>query len=770
MRKLSSAELEEAYRPVEDHYIGGTLTEKRLLAAYMRAIGLTPNGEAWMMAKDAFESGFSFQEAASVGLDSGFAPRTPLSSIATHRDRGSTQSLPSTSDTPSPVPTDTDVEAVVPGRSVEMFVAVDGRDTASMSEGTSIPPTEEDALRHESCVDNAADIACLKWFPKVCGPGDLIGDGARKLLGQPKVSPIALLARETAQNSWDARVGASIKFNMSLRLLSPQQVELLRSRVLVGDPGGISLSETLNRDEVWVLEISDRGTKGLGGPIRPDLPVPPGQPMDFVNMVFNIGAPSDRKLGGGTYGFGKAVGYLSSGCGTTLIWSRSKERGVLESRLIGSAIGNNFEDGNKRYTGRHWWGVPSFDDSEGTRVEPLRGPAADTLGNALFEEGFSSGSTGTSILIVDPQLGSASYEEAANELAEAVLWNLWPKMVPLSDGTYPMDIDIRLNGQSIPIVFPSDHPYLSAYADCLVAVRAMQEGRDVELPLGKVEEVRSQNPKRLLGYLAMTRFTSFGTDEVRFPDIDPLGNSSHHVCLMRHAELVVTYNEMRALDSSGYHWAAVFQPVKETDSAFSVSEPPAHDEWIPTSITDKSQKSVVTVALRRTKEICNAFAAPPGGHQSNSSVEAAPALDLANSLGGLVASTDREASPGAGDLPGGGSRARGKRRKAAVEIQGHRLIGLDSMNRIGAEISLLPRHHGSGSLKLTADIGAVDETRKRYEMDEAAFSAEWDGDGLMSEMEVDAKSVVAQANHSVVLRVYYPPDITLDVDFAVSEL
>lgn len=763
MRELSSAELEEAYRPVKEYYIGGKLTEKRMLAAYMRAIGLTPNGEAWMMAKDAFEFGFSFSEAASVGLDSSLVPRTSPSSVAAHTDRGATQSLPNELYATPEVAPDTHAEAVLSDRPGDIPVADGSRDSASMTKGVSTAGTDDD-------VPWEAATASLEWFPKVCGPGDLIGDGARKLLGQPKVSPIALLARETAQNSWDARVEASIKFSMSLRLLSPQQVELLRSKVLVGNPGGINLRETLNKDEVWVLEVSDRGTKGLGGPVRPDLPVPPGQPMDFVNMVFNIGAPSDRKLGGGTYGFGKAVGYLTSGCGTTLIWSRSREQGVLESRLIGSAIGTNFEDGNRRYTGRHWWGVQSSADSDGTRVEPLRGPAADTIGNVLFEEGFDPAATGTSILIIDPQLGGASYEDSADQLAEAVLWNLWPKMVPLSDGRCPMEVDIRLNGESISMVAPSEHPYLSAYVDCLKAVRGMHEGRAVELPLGLTKEVRRLSPNRLLGYLAMTRFTSFGEDEIRFPDIDPLGNSSHHVCLMRHAELVVTYNELRSLDSPGYHWAAVFQPVEETDAAFSASEPPAHDEWIPTSLADRDQKSIVKVALQRIKEICGAFAAPPVGQQGNTTKEAAPTLDLANSLGALVASTEPEASPSTGGLGGGGGGGRGKRRKASVEIQGHRLIGLDSENRIGAEISVLPRHHGSGPLKLTADIGAADEARKRYELEEAVLSVEWDGEGLIREMDTEAKSVVAQTNRSVVLRVYYPPDITLDVDFSVSEL
>lgn len=759
MRELTPVELEQAYGHVRDYYVGEKLTEKRILAAYMRSIGLTPNGEAWMMAKEAFESGYSFQESASSGLDYQIGGQTKVFPADSSDRRNDVSQRLSREESPKEVPT------IWPAPPI--FDAPAGIPSHTGSVGTNMARGKGDNIPSDPFPTNIADMSTLTWFPKVCGPGDLIGDGARKLLGQPKVSPVALLVRETAQNSWDARLGKSVRFHMGLRRLNAKQLELIRSKVLVGDPGGLNLRETLSKDEVWVLEISDRGTKGLGGEIRPDLPVPKGQPVDFVNMVFNIGAPSDRKFGGGTYGFGKAVGYLTSGCGTTLIWSRSNEHGSLESRLIGSAIGNNFEDEARRYTGRHWWGVPSSPDETETRVEPLRGPAADAIGEALFEESFDVDSTGTSILIIDPQLGGSSYEESANELAEAALWNLWPKMVPGFDGTMPMDIEIRLEGRPIPIVAPSDHPYLSAYAMCLEAVRGMHEGKAVDLPLGMIQEVRSHNPKRLLGYLAMTRFTSFGEDKVLFPDINPLGKASHHVCLMRHAELVVTYDEMRPLDSSGYHWAAVFQPVEETDPAFSTSEPPAHDEWIPTSITDKVQKSTVRVALRRIREICSSFAAPPLGLDGGGSTDNTPTVDLANALGGLVAALDAptsvESNEGETSTPSGAGR--GKRRKAAVEIQGHRLVGRDDTGRIGAEIIVVPRHQVSGPLILRAEVSAVDESRKRYELESSLVSVEWDENVALGD---DVYTVRAEANTPVVLRVFYPGDLTLDVDFSVG--
>ena len=62
-----------------------------------------------------------------------------------------------------------------------------------------------------------------------------------------------------------------------------------------------------------MLFVTDRGTEGLGGPTRAD-EVHEGESHDYVSFVLNVGEPRDTKLGGGTYGFGKAVFFLASSC------------------------------------------------------------------------------------------------------------------------------------------------------------------------------------------------------------------------------------------------------------------------------------------------------------------------------------------------------------------------------------------------------------------------------------------------------------------------
>ena len=86
-------------------------------------------------------------------------------------------------------------------------------------------------------------------------------------------------------------------------------------------------------------------------------------------------------LGGGTYGFGKTISYVTSSVGTILIWSRCEGSSGLEHRLIGSAIGDGFNMDGLRFTGRHWWGNAIA--SEG-RVEPVVGDLAEELGEAMF--------------------------------------------------------------------------------------------------------------------------------------------------------------------------------------------------------------------------------------------------------------------------------------------------------------------------------------------------------------------------------------------------
>ena len=469
----------------------------------------------------------------------------------------------------------------------------------------------------------------LQWFAKQFGPGDIDGLGAKRLLGTPNIEPAAVLVREMAQNSWDARGKTpSIEFTLNLRCLRGETLDRLRRDVFTGDAGMTGVPDLLRRDAVWALEVSDRGTVGLGGPLRNDLAVDLGEDTNFIDLVFNIGAPRDVHLGAGTYGFGKTIAYVISGVGSVLIWSRCEGRAGLEHRLIGSAISEAFNRDGYRYTGRHWWGNAVVHED---RVEPVVGSVAERIADGAFARGFSEHETGTSILILDPQLGGSSPEEDSRRLADAVLWNLWPKLMDAQPERQQMNVSVQLNGVDVPIPRVEDHPVLGGHARCLLAVRAAQSGIDAPpapYPV-EVHEIWCKLPSRLLGHLALARYPARRGDP----------NTSHSITLMRNqAELVVRPFERSRLDVEGFQWAGVFKPTAEVDDSFAAAEPPAHDDWVPQSVPDKASRRDVNVALRRIREVVDLFLSPRNAaSESQAQLPSAAVVGdmLADLLGGL---------------------------------------------------------------------------------------------------------------------------------------
>ena len=54
----------------------------------------------------------------------------------------------------------------------------------------------------------------------------------------------------------------------------------------------------------------------------------------------------------------------------------------------------------------------------------------------------------------------------------------------------------------------------------------------------------------------------------------------------------------------------VFKPVADVDDSFSKSEPPAHDDWVPNSIQNKSQARDVRIALNCIRDAVSDFVLP----------------------------------------------------------------------------------------------------------------------------------------------------------------
>ena len=303
----------------------------------------------------------------------------------------------------------------------------------------------------------------LEWVPKPFRDGDLAGGGSNRLLGRSDLSATEILIREMAQNAWDARTaGGTPTFDINLRRLGPREVGTLRREL--GDSHGLGLDAVLAHEGLRGLEISDRGTTGLDGPVEIGR-VTGEDTQNFVDLILKVGVPRTDGRGGGTYGFGKTAAYAYSSCGTVVYWTRCRTPEGLEHRLIASAMGPEFHLDGAEYTGRHWWGKRRSDG----RTLPLRGDEAEALGEAIFTARFEGEQTGTSILILDPSVehlsASAGRSDGGDEEAdaqeealepaeldalfaqaarEALRLHLWPKMTPdVPGGPAPMNISLR---------------------------------------------------------------------------------------------------------------------------------------------------------------------------------------------------------------------------------------------------------------------------------------------------------------------------------------
>lgn len=469
-------------------------------------------------------------------------------------------------------------------------------------------------------------IRPLDWHPKLFRPGDLDNSGSERLLGNPKLSKVDTLVREMAQNSWDARLDDwQPAFHLRLREGSVELRQKLRT-LLQNDLASSPLKKSLQDPHFHVLEILDRGTSGLDGPID----MTEGEPRNFQDLILKVGVPRSSGKGGGTFGFGKTAAYAYSRVGTVVYWTRCKNaEGELEHRFIVSAFRKKFERAGIQYTGRHWWGATN----EKGEVSPIVGDEAQRLGESLFEWDFSEDETGTSMLILHPPLretvevtqdmDALPFTEMHNfheivaewgsQVRHSIRRHLWPKLVahPLTDQA-PMLMTLTVNGEEVSLK-SEEAGMIDQWALALNAVRAQQDGSDEPIRNRRVtvHEIRHQGSldgvrkARTLGHMAIVR--RFPDSEIpgNGEDLDPITSPDQgRVVRMRNVpELVVNSKDfITAQPHEGMDWLAVFKPTREMDDVFAASEPPAHDDWVPEGL-DRERQLIIQHTDRRIRQI-----------------------------------------------------------------------------------------------------------------------------------------------------------------------
>ncbi|MFE2916021.1 hypothetical protein [Kitasatospora indigofera] len=436
--------------------------------------------------------------------------------------------------------------------------------------------------------------------------GGITADGLLGQLGRPQLSRLTILVREAAQNSWDARCPdqAVVRFQLDLVTAGAAHVGEWRRLFAGGLPAQADTDGAFKKialaPSVRYLAVSDRGTKGLGGPTRSD--ARQSARREWLRFVLNSG---DRENGhqqatsGGTFGYGKGAFFLASKVGCAFVYTRFEdEDGSLRSRFIGTAVRKAYWHDGSRYTGRHWWGSP---DTE--HCEPMHDAAADETARRLGLPGFAGDETGTTVVVVEPDLtdptlpDSESPEEmnaadAGAYLADAAAWNLWPIM--LEERAARMAVTVTANGVRIPVPGPADDETLAFFAE---AYRRTATGGG--------EVLSCLKPRKELGDFSFEY--TYGAS-VTSPAARELGleGPPHHVCLIRGPELVTRYYAGPERPSPHVGYSGVFKVSEELDPVFARSEPPTHDAWAYQQLKGQDATFVRTLG-RRLKERCDAI-------------------------------------------------------------------------------------------------------------------------------------------------------------------
>lgn len=441
--------------------------------------------------------------------------------------------------------------------------------------------------------------------------GTITAEGLLNTMGRPRLSATEMLIRESLQNSWDAGRLRGVQPHYSIRLFSPTPEQMESYRHFFADrpkgndcPVRIGLERFFSGDAPVLMEISDTGTVGLGGPTRAD----GDDAGDFANFLRNVGKPRDVEHGGGTYGFGKSSLYLMSSPQILIVDTLTDVEGAEQRRLIAHAAGHSFRHEGRQFTGRHWWGLPS--DVLPDFVDPVIEADAVAMAKNLGFSPRHSGATGTSLMLLNPKLedlwdsqGPVSAGGLSTEiqrriglrLQEILLWWCWPKLVSDADGKAPMRITVNCFGEDFSPPDPDSIPQMYGFAD---ALRRTREQRDEDA-------VRSRSPARLSGYIQTSQRTvgSLPSDQRwrRVLGDDALiPDQMAHIALLRPAELVVRYESGAINEVDSLEWRGVFRcsDEKEIEQAFALSEPPAHDDWEPSQRLTRTQKVIVNAALR----------------------------------------------------------------------------------------------------------------------------------------------------------------------------
>jgi hypothetical protein len=409
---------------------------------------------------------------------------------------------------------------------------------------------------------------------------------------------IDALVREVVQNANDQRVGDEpVRVTFNLRELSGVQKQtfldaldwprlsehlhgVAKSDSLINGQVRVALDELEGKrdsDSLFILEIQDRGTKGLTGS--------EDGTGNFGALCKHVLVTNDEKAArGGSYGLGKAVLWRFSSLSTVLFGSTYEEdHGAIATRLFGNTGLPYHEAEGTPWEGPGFFGTKSTVKG-GERAESVRGTKYAERAGDLYVSRAPENGLGTTAVVVgfsEPARETRRpLPEIAQEIAEAAATWFWPR---LEQGSLKVTANAYSGSDLISSVSASsdmaDSSTVLAATLPVTGDRALNPGdvSERELEIRVPRELTDSASGDVEGKVLLRLVR---TD-------DEINKSS--VALMRGAGMVVTYYHERRIpmQAGGYRavlitgtWHGTSENDRKIEEFLRASEPPAHDAWV----------------------------------------------------------------------------------------------------------------------------------------------------------------------------------------------
>ena len=328
------------------------------------------------------------------------------------------------------------------------------------------------------------------------------------------------------------------------------------------------------------------------------------------------------------------------------------------------------------------------------------------------------GQTGTAIAVLAPVANEeqANLTDIVQAIADAATWWAWPHMVSQRGRAPSIDFSFSAESDPIQALDPTTHPVLKHYVAAYTrALGVLNKGaRSTTAWPWTVKELRSERPDKRLGGLAYRRVPTRQKEAIK-PPTEP--DVSSHVALLRNPRMVVKYWEV-APDPHGQMTVGVFVADPDLDAQFALSEPVAHDEWIPANLQlKKFERNPVKNALDRLRlefrSEQRSIDNPEGATRFGGITRLASSMGdlLQGHLGGNDARLNAFGSSGANSATGSSradgtgsgtsGRSGGRRRTAAIRLTGEPALFLLDGEPV-AEFWLEVAQPATQRLRLTA--------------------------------------------------------------------